>query len=118
VVHHVSLEIPPPEVARTVELWRALGFAEVEAPGPINPYVTWLERGGTQVHLIHTEEARVPALGHVAVVADGFDATIKRLREAEFEVEDARPLWDERRAFVIGPAGHRVELMEAPPPPA
>ena len=39
-----------------------------------------------------------------------------RLREAGFEVEESRQLWGRRRAFAIGPGGHRVELMEAPPP--
>ena len=45
-------------------------------------------------------------------VADLFD----RMADAGFEVEESRPLWGARRAFAIAPAGHRVELMEAPPP--
>ena len=115
-LQHVSIEIPPAEAERTVEFWQAIGFAEVEAPEPINPYVTWLEREGTQIHLIHTEEPTVPALGHAAVVAPDFDEALARVREAGFEVEESRELWGERRAFAIGPAGHRVELMAAPPP--
>jgi catechol 2,3-dioxygenase-like lactoylglutathione lyase family enzyme len=115
-LHHVSIEIPPGEAERTVEFWRAIGFAEVDAPGEINPYVTWLEREGTQIHLIHTEEPTIPVLGHAAVVAPDLDDTMGRVRAAGFEVEDHRPLWGARRAFAIGPAGHRVELMESPPP--
>ena len=115
-LQHVSIEIPPAEAERTVEFWALLGFTRVESPEPLAGYVTWLERQGTQIHLIHTEEASVPVLGHVAVVAPDFQEAFDRMAEAGFEVEESRPLWGARRAFAIAPAGHRVELMEAPPP--
>lgn len=115
-LQHVSLEVPQDQVARTIEFWVLLGFAQDTAPEPIAPYVTWLAREGTQIHLIHTDEATVPPLGHAAVIAPDFEASVKRLREAEFEVTDARELWGARRAFAIAPAGHRVELMASPPP--
>ncbi len=114
-LQHVSLEVPRDQVARTIEFWGLLGFGPSEAPEPIAPYVTWLAHEGTQIHLIHTDEATVPPLGHAAVVAPDFEASVKRLREAEFEVEEARELWGASRAFAIAPAGHRVELMASPP---
>lgn len=114
-LQHVSLEVPQDQVARTIEFWGLLGFKPSEAPEPIAPYVTWLQREGTQIHLIHTDEATVPQLGHAAVVAADFDAAVGRLRAAEFEVTDARELWGASRAFAIAPAGHRVELMASPP---
>ena len=98
-----------------IEFWGLLGFEDTEAPEPIAEYVSWLTRKGTQIHLIHNEAAEVPSLGHAAVVADDFDAAVKRLRAAGFEVEDARELWGARRAFAIAPGGHRVEVMESPP---
>ena len=116
-LHHVSLEVPPVEVERTVEFWGLLGFRKLDAPEEIARYVTWLERGANQIHLIHTEVATAPTLGHPAVVAEDFDATVASLREAGFTVEDAQELWGEPRAFAIAPAGHRVELMAAPPEP-
>ena len=115
-LHHVSIEVAPDDVERFLELWAALGFARVGEPGELGGYVTWLERDGTQIHLIHTPEPAVPALGHTAVVARDWEDALARLRTAGFEVEDARPLWGERRAFAIGPGGHRVEVMAAPPP--
>jgi catechol 2,3-dioxygenase-like lactoylglutathione lyase family enzyme len=115
VLQHVSLEVPPADVERTIEFWRLLDFEQVEAPEPIAPFVTWLQRDGTQIHLLHNDAATVPPLGHAAVVAEDFEATVKRLREAAFEVEDARELWGASRAFALAPAGHRVELMAAPP---
>jgi hypothetical protein len=116
VLQHVSIEVPQDQVARTIEFWGLLGFEQEAAPEPIAPYVTWLAREGTQIHLIHTDEATVPPLGHAAVVAPDFEESVKALREADFEVEDARELWGASRAFAIAPAGHRVELMASPPP--
>ena len=78
--------------------------------------VTWLEREATQIHLIHTEGATVPVLGHAAVVVDGFEQTLERVGAAGHEIEETRKLWGARRAFAIAPGGHRVELMESPPP--
>jgi catechol 2,3-dioxygenase-like lactoylglutathione lyase family enzyme len=116
-LHHVSLEVPNADVERSVEFWEALGFRRLPAPAEIAQFVTWLERETNQIHLIHTDAATVPTLGHPAVVASNFDATVECLREAGFEVEPAPELWGEPRAFAIAPAGHRVELMAAPPEP-
>jgi catechol 2,3-dioxygenase-like lactoylglutathione lyase family enzyme len=117
-LHHVSLEVPNADVERMVEFWELLGFRRLPAPEAIAPFVTWLERGANQIHLIHTDEAMVPGLGHPAVVAEQFDATIAALRSVGFAVEEAQELWGKPRAFAIAPAGHRVELMAAPPDPS
>ena len=117
-LHHVSLEVPAEEVERSVEFWDLLGFEPIAAPAPIAPFVTWFERDGTQVHLIEVPEPTVPEAGHAAVVAENFQATFDGLAAAGFEVEEARELWGERRAFAHAPGGHLVELMAARPPPA
>jgi catechol 2,3-dioxygenase-like lactoylglutathione lyase family enzyme len=117
VLHHVSLEIAPEEVERTIEFFGLLGFAQIPAPDRIAPFVTWLESGTTQIHLIHTPEPTTPALGHPAVVASDFDSVVARLRDAGFQVEDADELWGERRSFAVLPGGQRVEVMAAPPAP-
>lgn len=119
-LQHVSIEIPAEEADAAVEFFALLGFYRVEAPAEIAPYVVWVERAATQFHLILTDRdsATVPTLGHAAVVVEDFDAACNRLASAGFEVARARELWGERRAFVIGPGGHRVELMETPPPAA
>jgi hypothetical protein len=116
VLQHVSLEVPPEQVEQMVQFWRLLGFDRAEAPEPIAEYVTWLQRDGTQIHLIHTDSATVPQLGHAAVVAPDFEQTVQKLRNSGFEVNDAQELWGAGRAFAIAPAGHRVELMATPPP--
>jgi hypothetical protein len=116
VLQHVSLEVPPDQVLRTVEFWSLLGFQPTKAPEPIAPFVTWLQRDGTQIHLIHTEDATAPQLGHSAVVVEDFDAGVERLRDAGFEFEEAQELWGARRGFAIAPGDHKVELMASPPP--
>lgn len=115
-LHHVSLEVPPDDVERSIEFWELVGFKRLEAPDEIAPFVSWLERDAHQIHLIHTEGATAPALGHSAVVAPDHANTVAALRAAGFEVEDAQELWGEARAFALAPGGHRVELMAAPPP--
>lgn len=115
-LQHVSLEVPADEVEASVAFWRLLGFEPVAAPEPIAPYVSWVEREGTQIHLIETDAAAVPALGHAAVVVEEFERTLEALREAGHEVEESRRLWGARRAFAVAPGGHRVELMASPPP--
>lgn len=115
-LHHVSIEIKPVAAEALVEFWCLLGFERVESPETLGGHVTWLERRGTQIHLIHTEDGTVPVLGHAAVVVDDFDATMERVAGAGHEVAESRQLWGARRAFAIAPGGHRVELMEAPPP--
>jgi catechol 2,3-dioxygenase-like lactoylglutathione lyase family enzyme len=118
VLHHVSIEVPPTELERFGELLGLIGFEPVDAPEALGGAIPWYEHAGTQVHLIPTDAATAPALGHAAFVAADFEADIERLREAGFEVEEHRELWGEPRVFVLAPGGHRIELMAAPPPPS
>ena len=117
-LQHVSIEIAPDQVDAAVAFWRLLGFERVDSPEALGGYVTWVERAGTQIHLLHTEEASVPVLGHAAVVVEDFEAALERVTAAGHEVAETRELWGARRAFAISPGGHRVELMASPPPPA
>jgi catechol 2,3-dioxygenase-like lactoylglutathione lyase family enzyme len=113
-LHHVGIEVRPDLVERSVELWELLGFERVEPPATLREFV-WLEREGTQVHLMPTESPTVPPRGHVAVVVADFDATFAALSQAGFEIERRREHWGAPRGRVIAPEGHRVELMARPP---
>jgi len=118
VLQHVTLEVAPGDVERSVELWELLGFERVEAPEALAGTFVWVERAGTQIHLERNESPTVPPQGHVAVVVDAFDEAIERLTRAGFEVHPGREHWDAPRAKVVAPGGHRVELMAVPPRPA
>jgi catechol 2,3-dioxygenase-like lactoylglutathione lyase family enzyme len=118
VLHHVSLEVHPDHAERVLEFLELIGFRRTDAPGEIAEYVDWVERQGTQVHLIRTPEPAIQHLGHPAFVAPDFEATVAALAEAGFDFEESRQLWGERRGFATLPGGQKVELMAAPPPSA
>ena len=113
-LHHVGIEVAPADVERTIELWELLGFERVEPPPTLREYV-WLEREGTQVHLMPAESPTVPPRGHTAIVVADFEDSLDGLAERGFEVERRREHWGALRALVVAPGGHRVELMAAAP---
>ena len=104
----------PGDVETAVGFFELLGFERVEPPETLREF-TWVEREGTQVHLMPEEEPTVPSPGHLAVVVDDFEGTVARVREAGFQIEAKREHWGQPRALAIAPGGHRVELMAAPP---
>lgn len=115
-LHHVGIEVAREDVEAAAGFFELIGFTRVEPPPTLSEY-TWLERGGTQVHLMPEESPTVPSPGHIAIVAPDFDSTVARLREGGFEVEPRREHWGRPRVLAIAPGGHRVELMAAPPAP-
>lgn len=114
-IQHVALETRPADAGACVEFFALLGFAEAEPPPSLRERARWVERGGTQVHLLYNDAPVVPPRGHVAVVADDYDATVAALRDAGHEVDPRREHWSSPRAYVHDPAGHLVELMAFPP---
>jgi hypothetical protein len=113
-LHHIGLEVRPQDLPRSVEFWQALGFAQVEPPATLREF-TWLEREGTQVHLMPTDSPTVPPRGHTAVVVADFELALRELDQRGFEAERRREHWGAPRALAIAPGGHRVELMASPP---
>jgi len=114
-LHHVGIEIAPADVDRAVEFFTLLGFERIEPPPALASGFTWLEREGTQIHLMHEEHPVAPERGHLALVVPDFEPTLARLREHGFETRPGREHWGVPRAHAIAPGGHRVELMATPP---
>ena len=115
-LQHVSLEVRPDQVRDCVAFWGLLGFTEIEPPPVLRDRFIWVERNGTHIHLIPREDPAVPVEGHAAVVAPD-DQTIARLRDNGFDPREGSNAWNAPRWFVTDPAGHRVEVMSAPPVP-
>ena len=115
-IQHVTLEVRPADADACVRFWGLVGFDEVAPPGRLGEVSRWVERRATQIHLLLTDAPVAPPEGHVAVVTDVHEATLNRLRDAGFDPEPRTEHWGAPRAFVRCPAGHRVELMAAPPP--
>jgi hypothetical protein len=114
-LQHAGIEIAPAEVERAVLLFELLGFARVAPPAALAEGYTWIEREGTQIHLMHDPDPVVPPRGHVAVHVPDFDAAVERLREHGFDPEPHREHWGAPRSVVVLPGGQRVEMMAAPP---
>src|SRR3954470_5900645 len=115
-LQHVSVEVPPDRVDACVAFWRLLGFEQVIPPPSLRDRFTWVERAGTQIHLMPFEDPVTTVRGHAAVVVDDYEAALARLREHGFESRPGSNAWGAPRAFVRDPAGNHVEVMAAPPP--
>src|SRR3954451_9805072 len=116
-LQHASLEVTRDRLADCVAFWQLLGFTPMEPPPKLRNRFTWVEREGTQIHLIPVDDPVTAREGHVAIVAPEYAATLEALRGAGFEPSDGENAWDAPRSFVRDPAGHLVEVMSPPPPP-
>ena len=113
-IQHVAREIRPAQLESCADFYAILGFVRVPVPEGIAGRAVWLERGGTQVHLLFAADAERER-GHIAVVVDDYEATTAALRAAGHEVEPRRAHWGSPRAYVHDPAGHLVEMMAFAP---
>ena len=116
VVQHVTVEVSRERVEACAAFWELLGFRRVEPPPTLNDRAVWMERESTQVHLMYVDDPVVPPRGHVAVVAPDYETAFAALRDGGHEPEPRPEHWGVPRCFVQDPAGHRVEVMAAPPP--
>jgi catechol 2,3-dioxygenase-like lactoylglutathione lyase family enzyme len=114
-LQHATIEVRAEQVDACVRFYDLLGFKEVDPPESLKGRATWVERGGTQVHLMQVDEPTVPESGHHAVLVTDYDETFTALRDAGFEPEPRREHWGAKRCFVRNPAGHRVEVMAGSP---
>lgn len=114
-IQHVGLEVAQTAAGEEVEFWALLGFAEVAASVSLRERARWVERDGFQVHLLFADAPVVPPAGQSAIVIADYDAVIARLRAAGHAAEPRVEHWGAPRTQVHTPAGHRVELIAAPP---
>ncbi len=82
VIQHAALETLRSDGEAAAAFWRLLGFEDVEPPDSLRDRAAWLQREGTQIHLLWTDEPVAPPEGHVAVVVDDYDATVERVRSS------------------------------------
>ena len=118
-IQHVTREILPSELDRATTFYALLGFEPVPVPAGIAGRAMWLERSGTQIHLMFVDEhaaAQRRSSGHVGVVVEDYPGTLRRLEAAGHEVEPRREHWGSPRCYVRDPAGYLVELIAWPPP--
>jgi catechol 2,3-dioxygenase-like lactoylglutathione lyase family enzyme len=109
-IQHVAREVQASDIPSCLDFYGLLGFAEVPVPDSLVGRAVWLEKQGTQVHLLLAADAQV-ARGHIAVVVDDYEGTVLALESAGHEVDRRREHWGSPRAYVRDPAGHLVEFM-------
>jgi catechol 2,3-dioxygenase-like lactoylglutathione lyase family enzyme len=113
-IQHVTRVVAPSQLQECVDFYEMIGFESVPVPPGLTGSALWLERHGTQIHLMPADDAH-PAPGHVGVVVASYDDTLARLRDEGYEVNPRPEHWGSPRCFVRDPAGNVVELMAWPP---
>jgi catechol 2,3-dioxygenase-like lactoylglutathione lyase family enzyme len=111
VIQHAALEVRREDVPACERFWGLLGFEPVAPPPALADRTAWVQRGEQQIHLLFAEDPVIAPQGHVAVVAEDYDATLAALRGWGFAPEPRAQHWGSPRCFVRCPAGHRVEVM-------
>ena len=115
-IHHVALETAPADREPLAAFFALLGFERVTPPGELAERFIWVEREGTQIHLMPFEDPNTTVNGHAAVVVEDYEPTLAALRERGFELRAGSNAWGAPRTFTRDPAGNLVEMMSAPPP--
>ena len=113
-IQHVTRDILRSELERSAAFYALLGFDPVPVPASLAGRGVWLERAGTQIHLLFVDDpaaaGRRPP-GHVGIVVADYKQTVERLGDAGHHVEPRREHWGSPRSYVRDPAGYLVELI-------
>jgi len=115
-LQHVSVEVRRDQIDDCVAFWKLLGFERMTPPPLLRDRFTWVERDGTQIHLMPFDDPVTTLRGHAAIVVDDYEGTLAALRERGFETREGENAWDAPRSFVRDPAGNHVEIMSKAPP--
>src|SRR5215218_6683167 len=76
VLQHVAIEVRRDAVDACVRFYELIGFRRVDPPKTLRDRAEWVEREGTQVHLMFADDPVVPPSGHHAVVLGDYDTTL------------------------------------------
>ncbi len=63
VIAHVALETAPADAAAATSFWQEVGFVLVDPPPTLADRAAWLERRGTQIHLLWTDQPTAQTRG-------------------------------------------------------
>lgn len=115
---HVQLVMPPGGEERARAFYGGLlGLREVPKPAAIaDRSGAWFEWGPVRIHLGVEPGFRPSRKAHAALLVEGFDDLVARLRGAGCEVIDAEPVDGIRRSHLRDPFGNDLELVSRAPP--
>src|SRR3954449_7582682 len=78
-LQHVTIELRADQLDACVAFYALLGFERVDPPESLAGRVAWVERSGTQVHLMPIDDPVVPPSGHHAVLVSDYETTLAAL---------------------------------------
>ena len=113
-IDHVQLAMPEGGEASAQEFYEGLlGLSRVPKPPHLEQRGgCWFENENVKVHLGVDVEFRPARKAHPALVVQGLDRLVERLRAAGVAVHDGEPLGGSLRVYVDDPFGNRIELLE------
>jgi catechol 2,3-dioxygenase-like lactoylglutathione lyase family enzyme len=114
-IDHVQLAMPVGSEPTAIEFYEGvLGIPHV--PKPAHLAVRggcWFEDGELRLHLGAEEEFRPARKAHPALVVEGLDDLVDRLRSHGVEVRVAETPNGAPQVYVDDPFGNRIELIAA-----
>ena len=116
-LQHVTLEVTPAQVRDCVAFWELLGFTEMEPPPLLRDRFTWVEREGTQIHLVPVDDPIAAREGHVAVSPTTTRPRSRGSPSTGFAVREGSNAWNAARVVRHRPGGppHRGHVEAAAP---
>lgn len=114
-IHHVQLSMPPgaESVARRFYA-DLLGLKEIPKPPKLAARGgCWFGSGNLQIHLGVEQDFRPAKKAHPAILCEGYEALIAKLKADGVEVAEADDIPGVHRAHIFDPFGNRLELIAA-----
>lgn len=111
---HVQLAMPAGGEADAERFYSGfLGLERVPKPNALALRGgCWFRKGSAQLHLGVEAEFRPAKKAHPALVVEGYEALLTKLREAGVEIRPSDELPGVRRCHIDDPFGNRLELIE------
>jgi catechol 2,3-dioxygenase-like lactoylglutathione lyase family enzyme len=106
--------MPPGHEVQAIAFYETLlGLPQVDKPGHLaGRGGCWFESATVKIHLGVEADFRRARKAHPALVVDGLDGLVGRLRAAGVAVHSDEPLDGYEHVYVDDPFGNRLELLE------
>lgn len=114
-IHHVQLAVPRKLIEAHRRFYGELIGLTVHTEGTTEDRLRIGTEGG-RIDLVSADIDSPPVQdAHIALEVDDFRSVRQRLTGAGFAIDEARPLPGYLRLYVVDPAGHRIEILQALP---
>jgi catechol 2,3-dioxygenase-like lactoylglutathione lyase family enzyme len=113
-IDHVQLAMPAGAESAARHFYaELLGIPEKPKPAHLAARGgVWFERDQLKLHLGVEKDFRAARKAHPALLVEGLQVLIARLRAADVNVVQDEPLAGYERVYIDDPFGNRIELLE------